>query len=90
MANRPKPPNRSAALNNRLTDADLARLRAQAEVQLAALEPAGALLPLEALDDDQLQSLIEAKSREEVHAFERQFAAGRQPQRPRQKVKVIR
>jgi hypothetical protein len=76
MTNRPRP---LAALDNRLTDVEIASLRAQAEEQLAALEPIGALLPLEALGDDQLQSLIESKSREEAHALERQFAAGRQP-----------
>jgi hypothetical protein len=69
---------------------------AHADVQIAALEPAGALLPLEAMSTPELDELSAASSPEAVAQIEeriRQRIASRQEQRqikPRRKVQVTK
>jgi hypothetical protein len=71
--------------DGRWSDQDLqAYLQAQ-DAQITALEPLGALLPLEAMRDEELEALAGARSQEEAQTLEKQFAAGQQS-RPKQKV----
>jgi hypothetical protein len=91
MTTRPKLPN---ALSNRLSDTELHALLAEADAQIAALEPVEATLDWNVLSTPELDALSAADSPEAVARIEDRIKARiaarqeqlRQP--PQRKVKV--